>query len=229
MINYRNALFDLDGTVVDPGLGIVNSVKFALKKLGYGINENESFRKFIGPPLKYSFEKYYGMKPGVAEQAVGFYREYFSEYGIGENKIYENITDLLKALKSKNVNVYIATSKPKIYAKKIIENFQLEQFFIAIEGSEFDGTLSDKSDLIAFIIKRHNLSVNESIMIGDREHDIIGARNNKMDSIGVGYGYGTKGELLNAGAKYYASDIYELSELLNNIFAQQGDAPEPAS
>ena len=211
---YKNVLFDLDGTLTDPKVGITKSVKYALDKLGIIVDDIDSLKKFIGPPLKESFQNYYGMDDIKADDAIKYYREYFSGNGIFENELYENIEKVLSYLAKNNFTIIVATSKPRIFAEKIINHFNLTKYFLAIEGSELNGTRSDKGELIFYILNKYNLSAMHSIMIGDREHDIRGANKNSIDSIGVGYGYGTEEELVNSGAKYFVKNIDELSEIL---------------
>lgn len=211
---YKNILFDLDGTLTDPKIGITKSVSYALNKFDIIVEDLDTLKKFIGPPLGKSFETFYGMDKEKSEKAIKYYREYFSEKGIFENYLYPGIEKILKELTNRKLLLIIATSKPTVFAKKITNHFNITKYFNYIEGSELDGKMSDKSELIENIINKYNLHKNNTIMIGDREHDIIGAKNNQIDSIGVGYGYGSKEELTKAGAQYYVNSINDLEELL---------------
>lgn len=212
---YENILFDLDGTLTDPKIGITKSVNYALKKFSIIVDDLDTLKKFIGPPLGKSFELFYEMDKQKSEIAISYYREYFSEKGIFENIIYPGISEILQKLQKRKMTIIIATSKPVIFAKRITEHFNITQYFNHIEGSELDGRLSDKSELIKHIITKYKLNINKTLMIGDREHDIIGANNNQIDSIGVGYGYGSKEELYTAGAKYYVETVNDLQELFS--------------
>jgi len=211
---YKNILFDLDGTLTDPKVGITKSVIYALSKFNIIENDAELLKSFIGPPLATSFERYYGFTTEQCNNAIKYYREYFSETGIYENTIYSGIENILKELKKLKIQLIVATSKPTIYAKITTDYFKITKYFKHIEGSQLDGKYSDKSELLENILNTYNLNPNKSIMIGDREHDIIGAKNNQIDSIGVGYGYGSKEELTKSGSKYYVNSVSDLADLL---------------
>lgn len=211
-------LFDLDGTLTDPGVGITNSVMYALKKYGIIVSDKSELYKFIGPPLMQSFEKYYGFDQNKAERAVALYREYFQDRGIFENEIYDGIQQLLDTLKVQGKVIGLATSKPEIYAKQILEHFGLDDYFDFVSGSMLNGERTDKGEVIAWAIQllgeRARYTLEEMVMIGDREHDVIGARKNGMSSIGVLFGYGSREELTGAGADVVVSSVCELTEML---------------
>ncbi len=214
MKSYENIIFDLDGTLSDPGLGITNSIIYALKKFGIE-SERTSLYKFIGPPLRESFSLYYGFDQNQAEQAVVYYREYFSEKGIYENELYSGIADLLAELKHRGRKLYVATSKPHQYAIRILEHFKIGVFFEFVSGSNMDGSMSAKSDLIAQIIPlidRHNPV--DTIMIGDRIYDIEGAKHHSIDSAAVLYGYGLRSELEGSEPTYIVETPENLAKLL---------------
>lgn len=211
---YSTLLFDLDGTLTDPKIGITKSVQHALIKMGIKDVITDSLVKFIGPPLAESFIKYYCFDKEKVEHAIRYYREYFSEKGMFENMLYPGIDILLKELKEKTIKLMVATSKPTVYSRIICDHFGISKYFIKIEGSELDGRLSNKTDLIEYIIEKHCIDKEKALMIGDREHDVIGAKNNCIKSIGVGYGYGSREELEASGATYYVNTIEELSNLL---------------
>ena len=210
---YSNILFDLDGTLTDPKVGITKSVQYALNKFGIKA-ELENLVSFIGPPLQGSFKEYYGLNEENSKKAVEYYREYFSLYGIYENEVYSEIEDLLQELRNRGATLIVATSKPTKFAKLILEHFKLDQYFDVIKGSNLDGSLSDKTELISYIISEQKMDTKKSIMIGDRKHDIIGAINCGIDSIGVGYGYGTEDELTKAGSTAYVKTVVDLRNLL---------------
>jgi phosphoglycolate phosphatase len=195
----KHILFDLDGTLSDPKEGITNSIRYAQEKMGKKPLPDKDLLWCIGPPLSGSFEILFSNESD-AESAIEFYRERFRTIGKFENNVYDGIEFVLETLKSRGFTLYVATSKPHVYAKEIVDYFKLTPYFKEIYGPELDGTLSNKVDLIAHILKKEGISPDESIMIGDRNYDIIGARENGLPSIGVTYGYGSRKELVEAGA-----------------------------
>ena len=213
MKNYDVVLFDLDGTLTDPGLGITNSVIYALKR--YGIEDKrENLYRFIGPPLKESFIKYYGFSEEQATGAVAVYREYFAPKGLYENEVYEGIESLLKALKKAGKTLLLATSKPEKFAVEIMEHFGLAKYFDFMGGALMDETRLNKADVIEYVFKESKASRENAVMVGDREHDIFGAQKCSLDSIGVLYGYGSKEELEAANATYIADSAEALKRIL---------------
>ncbi|WP_263704330.1 HAD family hydrolase [Bacillus thuringiensis] len=211
---YTTFLFDLDGTLTDPKEGIVNSVLYALKKLGIEELHINDLNSFIGPPIQQSFVERYNMNEGEVERAVFYFREYLKQRGLLENNVYEGIPNLLKQLKDTGNLLFIATSKPTIFAEQVIEHFQLTNYFEGIIGSNLDGTRIKKEEIIAYILQTNEeLNKEEIVMIGDRKHDIIGANHNEIASIGVLYGYGSETELTEVGATYIANDVKELHHL----------------
>jgi len=214
MKSYKHIIFDLDGTLTDPGSGITNSIMYSLKKFNIE-SERSTLYKFIGPPLRESFSVYYGFDKAQAEQAVQYYREYFSEKGIFENEIYPGIYNLLEELHLLNRRLYIATSKPQEYAERILDYFDIGKYFEFVSGSNMDGSMSAKSDLIDLIIPRIDKdALHETIMVGDRKYDIEGAKHHHIDSAAVLYGYGEKSELLEAGPTYLVESPELLSVML---------------
>lgn len=208
---YQYILFDLDGTLTDPGLGITNSVMYALKKFGIDIPDRAALYKFIGPPLQESFEKYYGFSNEKSELAIQYYREYFKVSGLYENEVYDGIEELLKNLKAQNKSVILATSKPEVFAVEILKHFQLDKYFDFIAGATMDETRVKKADVISYALDSCKISdLSSAIMIGDREHDILGAKQIGLDSIGVLFGYGSREELEAAGATYIASNVADI-------------------
>ncbi|MFR7476825.1 HAD family hydrolase [Frisingicoccus sp.] len=218
-------LFDLDGTLTDPGVGITNSVMYALEKYGIIVSDRSELYKFIGPPLMQSFENYYGFDKNEAERAVALYREYFRDRGIFENQVYDGIKHLLGTLKSQGKVVGLATSKPEVYAKQILEHFELDGDFDFISGSMMSGERTDKGEVIAWAVRllgeKQKYTAEEMVMIGDREHDVNGARKNRITSIGVLYGYGSREELTEAGADAVVSSVGELAEMLTGEAARE--------
>ena len=214
MKSYNHIIFDLDGTLTDPGVGITNSVMYALGKSGIQAKRSELY-KFIGPPLRESFRTYYGFDETGAEQAVALYREYFTEKGIYENAIYPGITGLLESLKAAGKRLYIATSKPTEYSMRVVEHFKMTDCFDFISGSNMDGTLSDKSMLIEKILNRIDREeIPVTVMVGDRKYDIEGAKSHALDSVAVAYGYGELKELEESRPTYIAETIGSLRSFL---------------
>jgi phosphoglycolate phosphatase len=202
--------FDLDGTLTDPFEGISKSIAYALQRLGEPEPDHVVLRSCIGPPLLASFETLVG--EDRAHDALTFYRERFGDVGWQENVPYPGIREVLQTLRDAGRLMYVATSKPGIFAEKILAHFEMEQYFSGVFGSELDGRRTNKIELL-----EHALSVNASkdaVMIGDREHDVIGALRNNMHIIAVTYGYGTEEELRNAGAEQIASSPADLGALL---------------
>ena len=216
-MNYKYILFDLDGTLTDPKLGITKSVAYALKSYGIEVEDLDSLLKFIGPPLKDSFVKYYGFSEEQGVEAVERYREYFKPYGIYENKVYDGVENMLAKLVKCGKKVILATSKPTVFANVILEHFNLKQYFTCVVGSELDGSRVKKGDVVAEALRQAGVTDKSvAVMVGDREHDIFGAKENEIDSVGVLYGYGDRAELETAGAGYIVESVEELFECLLN-------------
>ncbi|MFD0675243.1 HAD family hydrolase [Cohnella sp. GCM10027633] len=214
-MKYKHILLDLDGTISDPKIGITKSVQYALNKMGIIENDLDKLEPFIGPPLKNSFIDIYSFSEGRANQAVEYYREYFKEYGMYENELYPGMLELLENFQNSGFTLYVATSKPTVFAKQILKYFQIEHYFEWIVGSNLDGTMSDKSEIINYIIKNKEISIDSLIMIGDRKHDIVGANNNGIASIGVGYGYGSEEELRKANCTYYINKLDDIVRVVS--------------
>ena len=208
---YSVLLFDLDGTLTDPGEGIRNSVAYALQKYGITVTEQELLNRFIGPPLQEGFQEFYGFSPEEAMKAVGYYREYYGKQGIFQNKLYDGIPRMLEMLQANGITLLVATSKPELYAKEIIQHFHLESFFLYIAGGNMDGTRCKKQEVISYALQTCRFDDKKGIaMVGDRRHDIEGAKLCGIDSIGVLYGYGSEKELIDAGAGQVAASPEEL-------------------
>jgi phosphoglycolate phosphatase len=192
--------FDLDGTLTDPKIGITRSIQYALGKLDHhAIPTEDELTWCIGPPLRASFAKLLG-SDNSADLALSFYRERFSDIGLYENGVYAGVADVLTALGKSGHRLFVATSKPAVFAERIIDHFGLRHHFERVFGSELDGTRVDKTHLLEYALKAAAVDPSRTVMIGDRSHDMIGARNNGMRGIGVLYGYGSKDELMAAGA-----------------------------
>lgn len=203
MKSYGTFFFDLDGTIIDSSVGITNSVMYALKRFGIEETDRTSLYKFIGPPLTESFERFYGFDKEKAKKAVEVYREYYADKGIFEIEVYDGIAETVKALKKAGKKVVVATSKPEIFARRIMEYIGLSEYFDYIAGMGMDGARNTKAEVIDYAIEACQLTEKEKIlMIGDREHDVLGAKRIGIDCVGVLYGFGSKEEFEEAGATY---------------------------
>ena len=213
-----NVFFDLDGTLTDSKEGIVKCMHYALDKLNYRCPDEFEDNSFIGPPLRVTFKKLFNNNDEIViEKAVSLYRERFSTIGLFENKVYPGIPEMLSSLHKKSIKLYVVTSKAKIYADKIIDHFQLSQWINEIYGSELGGRFDNKADLIAFILTNRNLNATETVMIGDKKEDIIAGKANRIRTIGVTYGYGTKGEISDATPDYICGSPAEIEKTLFTI------------
>lgn len=193
--------FDLDGTLTDPKPGITRSIQYALRKLDRAAPPEDELTWCIGPPLHASLKKLLGADD-LADKALSLYRERFADIGLFENEIYPGIEDTLSALAKSGRRLFVATSKPGVYAERIIDYFKLRVYFERVFGSELDGRRSDKTDLLGYALQTTRVDPSQAMMIGDRSHDMIGARNNGMTAVGVLYGYGSEEELRDAGAHH---------------------------
>ena len=212
--------FDLDGTLTDPALGITNSFKHAFVHFGLEIPSYEKLCTFIGPPLVDTFKNELHFDDAKVDEGVKAYREYFSTKGIFENKVYDGIPQLLKNLKAKGKTLVVATSKPEEFAVKIIDHFGLSEYFTYVCGSCMDETRSTKAEVIKYALDLCGISdaqKQQVLMIGDRKHDIAGAKANGIESCGILFGYGSREELEQAGADYIADSVQSLDELSNRI------------
>ena len=214
-------LFDLDGTLTDPMVGITSSVQYALEKFGIHVRYLKELIPFIGPPLAESFQKFYGFSKEDAEKAIQYYREYYAPKGIFENEVYEGIPEMLAHLTEAGFTLLVATSKPTVFARKVLKHFGMEDYFSFVGGSELDGSRTKKAEVISYILKTCGIEAKEAIMIGDRRHDIEGGKACGLESVGVLYGYGTEQELTEAGADHIIRTVAELEDYLRN----QGENP----
>ncbi len=211
------ALFDLDGTLTDPALGITNSIMHALGRMGREIPPREELYFFIGPPLVPTFRSYLGITEDEAQNALMLYREYFADKGLFENRPYDGIAETLGELKNSGIRLAIATSKPEEYAIRILEKFALAEYFDVICGATMDEKRVKKADIISYALETLGAKADECIMIGDRLHDIEGARENGMKSIGVLWGYGSRDELEEAGADAIAEKVGEICGIVEKM------------
>jgi len=207
------ALFDLDGTLTDPKAGITRSVQYALDQLGQPVPDADALAWMIGPPLIASFTKLLG-RPEDAHEALRLYRERFGVTGLFENEVYPGIPALLTRLRERDVRLFVATSKPHVYASRIVEHFDLLRYFEKLYGSELDNRNADKRDLLKHLVASEGIDPARAVMIGDREHDAIGARSVGLPAIGVTWGYGSREELLATGVARLVDRPEELEEAI---------------
>lgn len=207
-------LIDLDGTLTDPKSGITGCIQYALQKLNRPVPRRDELEFAIGPPLYDTFLGLTGADSELAAQGLGHYRDRFGTVGMFENKVYPGIHDCLTMLKEAGLQLFICTSKPHFYAKQIAEHFRFDHFFDHIHGSEMNGDRVDKGELIEYIIKTESIDPAKTVMIGDRKHDIAGAKRCDIQTIGVLYGYGSREELTQAGADRFAETPSDLVPLL---------------
>lgn len=214
---YQTILFDLDGTLTDPKEGITKCVQYALQSIGIEADNLDELECFIGPPLMEQFMKCYGFNDEQGKLAVEKYRERFSVTGLYENKVYPGIKELLEELKKKGKILALASSKPTVFCKRILEHFEIIQYFQVIVGSELDGRRTDKGQVIEEALKQlgtKEKEKNQIIMVGDRKHDILGGKKNGLTTVGLKLGYANEGELEEAGADYIVEDVSQLQKIL---------------
>ena len=218
MKRIRNVLFDLDGTLTDPAEGIVRSIQYSLATLNLRCPSATELTSYIGPPLRQSFTAICNSSDeALIERAVALYRERFSTRGLFENAVYAGVPQVLAELQALSYRLFVATSKPRVYAEKILEHFSLAGYFVEIHGNELDGRLDDKAELIRELLEHHRLSPDETIMVGDRKHDVVAARRNSVTSLGVTYGYGPEDELTEAGVEHLCRHPLEIVSQIKKI------------
>jgi phosphoglycolate phosphatase len=221
-----NLLFDLDGTLTDSRPGIVNCIRSTLRALGIEQPSEEALTRYIGPPTHHAFRELLGSSdPSLVDRAVAMYRERFVEIGMFDNSVYPGVREGLEALTGAGHRLWVATSKPRIYADPIIDHFSLRRFFVGVFGSELDGVRGEKADLIGYLLASEHLPAAGSWMIGDRVHDVVGAHRNGVRAAGVLWGYGTRAELEAAGADVTFASMADLVEALG---ARAGRPAPPA-
>lgn len=215
-MSYDYILFDLDGTLTDPKVGITKAVSYSLQKVKGLEIAPDDLVCFIGPPLKESYMEFYRLSDEEVVEAIKYYREYFREKGIFENDIYGNIKDMLEKLTRTHKVLAVATSKPTVFAERIVTHFGIQNYFSCVVGSNLDGSRTQKVEVIHEVFNRLDINkdLHRIIMVGDRKHDIIGANMNGITSVGVSYGYGSEEELVEAGASFVARSVEELEEML---------------
>lgn len=213
-MKYTTILFDLDGTLTDPKIGITSAVQHALKHYGIHVNDLDLLEPFIGPPLSDFFQEFYGFTKKDSVDAIEVYREYFRDKGLYENEVYPGIPEMLDRLHAAGHTLIVATSKPTEFAERILAHFDLSQYFSFVGGSTFDGSRSLKADVIAHVREEYGFDPASTVMIGDRKHDLIGAKESGLPSIGVSYGYGSIEELQKEDPLAIVNTVTELLQLL---------------
>ena len=212
MLKY--VLFDLDGTLNDSGVGIRNSVKYALSKFNIIENEQNKLNKMIGPPLVEGFSKWFGLSKDDAIKARDYYREYYSKGGKFECQMYQGVEQLLKTLKQKGKKLVVCTSKPQGFTEEVLEHLGIIDYFDFIQGATLDGSIGEKEQVIEQAVKLYGIEKESAIMVGDRHFDVSGASINGIKCVGVTFGFGDREELENAGAVAVVDTIEELENYL---------------
>ena len=213
-MDKKYILFDLDGTLTDPALGITNSIMYSLKSFGIEVSNRKDLYVFIGPPLHQQFMDYCHFSSEEADKAVAKYREYFSVTGLFENDPYPHINEVLASLKNKGYKIALATSKPEIYAKQILEKFDMAQYFDIIKGSRLNDKTENKTRIMKEAMDFFNDDdLSKYVMVGDRKFDMLGAKELGIDSIGVTYGYGSRQELEESQATIIIDDCIQLNDI----------------
>ena len=211
---YNKILFDLDGTLTDPAVGITNSVAYALEKFGITVEDKMELCKFIGPPLLDAFSEYYGFSKEESLKALEYYREYFRSVGIFENKLYPGTAELLASLKFSGKRIILATSKPEKFAKIILEHFKIDSYFDFVGGATLDHTRVEKSAVLSYALDSVGADRDSSILVGDRVYDAEGASICGISSLGVLWGHGTYEEIHSSGFTHVAATPEEVFEIL---------------
>lgn len=214
---YKVILFDLDGTLTESGEGITKSVQYALEKLGQPEPDLKKLEVFVGPPLLQQFMKYAGLDEETAVKAVEYYRERYTDIGIFENKVYPGVEDMLDKLRGKGYILAVASSKPERFVKKVLDHFDLTKYFHEIVGSEMNGGRTSKSDVIEEALDRLHMADHRDqvVMVGDKEHDVFGARKAGLQCLAVSYGYGSEEELKNANPLKIADSAQEVLDFFS--------------
>ena len=214
-MRWHTVLFDLDGTLTDPEEGICGSVMYALQKAGKPVGPLESYHRYIGPPLLRSFEVFDSATPEEAQTLLGYYRERFSTVGLFENKVYPGIPELLRELKAAGARVAVATGKPTVYSRQILEHFGLTPYIDFISGISLTSEPLDKCQtILKALFELGAKDKSDCVMVGDRSHDAVGAKMGGVDFIGVLYGYGSRDELEAEGTSVVAASVAELQRIL---------------
>lgn len=216
--NPHLLLFDLDGTLTDSAPGIFACIQHALRELDLPTPSGSDLRRAVGPPLHISFREIFGItRHGVVNEAMRLYRERFSTVGLFENEVYPGVAEALSALRDSGYGLCVATSKPKVFADQIIDHFSLRPFFTEVYGSELSGERAGKPDLIRYVLHAEQAHSERVCMIGDRSHDMVGAKENDLTAVGVLWGYGSEAELTEAGADALVNRVSDLPSSIRAI------------
>ena len=212
---FEYVLFDLDGTLIDSESGIINSVLYAFEKYNITVNEKDELRKFIGPAIQESFSTDYGFNEEEVPEVIATFREYYSEKGVYEGKVFEGIVDVLKELKKRGKKLAVATSKPEVFTLRVLEHFGLAQYFDYVAAASLDETKTKKFVLIGEVVEHFDVDdLDKVVMVGDRKQDIRGAADSGVTSIAVKWGYGSDEEIAKHQPDYVAEKVEDLLELI---------------
>ena len=209
---YLNIIFDLDGTLIDTGEGIINAIYYCIAQRNMKTIDKRTAKSFVGPPLVESFAKVFNLTKKEATECARVFRVYYAEKGKFESKPYDGIIELLTRLNKLGCRLFVGTSKPTVFAKDIIDNCQLTKLFVDIQGSNLDNTLSKKSEVIDYLVNKYRLEREDTIMVGDKHNDIEAAKKAGIDSLGVLYGYGGKTEIKGAKPTYIAETVEDIEK-----------------
>lgn len=223
-------LFDLDGTLTDPKMGITRCVQHALQSFGIEEENLDKLEPFIGPPLLDSFKEFYGFDDDKAKLAIEKYRERFQSVGLFENEVYPGIPKMLKKLKTRGMHLAIASSKPTVFVERILSHFRIRRYFDVVVGSELDGTRATKAEVVEEALRQlfedTPVQKDQVYMIGDRKFDVEGAKAFDIESVGVAYGYGSIEELTKAHADYVVKTVEELEQFLLRGYGEFDNNPD---
>ncbi|AWN19178.1 HAD family hydrolase [Streptococcus sobrinus] len=217
MTNYQTIIFDLDGTLTDSQTGIINSLTYAFKQMGLPLPAQSQLKKFIGPPLSQSFQDFCGLNDIETQKIISYYRQYFSDKGWKENQLLPGARELLAKLKQAGKTLLVASSKPEVFVKQILDHFEIDSYFTVIAGASLDDSRSQKSAVIAHALKTAKIEeLKGCVMVGDRKHDVEGAKVQGLPTIGLLLGFGSRQELEESGAIAIAENFQDLEEILLN-------------
>ncbi len=211
---FDTILFDLDGTLTDSGLGITRAATYALEQMGYQVPPRESLFKFIGPPLLESFQKFCGMDEETATEAVRQFRVYYNRTGVLENEVYPGVVEMLEAMQAAGKRLVLATSKPHETAGRVMAHFGLDGYVPEQVGATDDPSRNTKGKVIGYALREYGIDPARTIMVGDREHDVLGAQENGIPCIGITWGYGDRAELEQAGAAIVLDRPMEVADFV---------------
>ncbi|WP_195934434.1 HAD family hydrolase [Streptococcus sobrinus] len=217
MTNYQTIIFDLDGTLTDSQTGIINSLAYAFKQMGLPMPVQSQLKKFIGPPLSQSFQDFCGLNDIETQKTISYYRQYFADKGWKENQLLPGARELLAKLKQAGKTLLVASSKPEVFVKQILDHFEIDSYFTVIAGASLDDSRSQKSAVIAHALKTAKIEeLKGCVMVGDRKHDVEGAKVQGLPTIGLLLGFGSRQELEESGAIAIAENFQDLEEILLN-------------